>query len=89
MEFQKKDYQVFGDVDGVAEEPHEIEDWRYLPEYRTCPMNNKLPFDYALVKIRPNPKRPITHDQFLELRPPCECVLTKDPQIRLDIYGYP
>lgn len=32
---------------------------------------------------------PITYKQFLELRPPCKCVLQRDPNLKLEIYGYP
>lgn len=80
---------MFEVVDGVAEVAHEVEDWRYMPEFKSCQISNKLPFDYALIKLKPSHIRPIFYDKFLDLVPPCKCVRNKDPQIKLEIYGYP
>jgi hypothetical protein len=42
-------------VGGVlGERYYEIKDWRYLPEYRSCPVDNRLPFDYALIQLKNN-----------------------------------
>jgi hypothetical protein len=39
-------------VGGVlGEKYYEVAEWRYLPEYRSCPANNKLKLDYALIKL--------------------------------------
>lgn len=55
--------------------------------FKTCKNSNKLQYDYALIKIEPNPTNPITNKLFLELRPPCKCVMEKDPNLELQFYG--
>jgi hypothetical protein len=42
-------------VGGVlGQKYYEVEDWRYLTEYRTCPDTSKLKADYALIKLKTN-----------------------------------
>jgi hypothetical protein len=36
----------------LGEKYYEVADWRYLPEYRSCPRNKKLKLDYALIKLK-------------------------------------
>jgi V8-like Glu-specific endopeptidase len=37
---------------GTAEKYYELESWRYPAEFTTCPKDDRLEFDYALVKLK-------------------------------------
>jgi hypothetical protein len=41
-----------GDV--LGQRYYEVADWRYLPEYRSCPANSRFKLDYALIKLKYN-----------------------------------
>lgn len=39
-------------TNGVADLFYAVEDFRYPPQFETCPQTRKLQFDYALVKLK-------------------------------------
>lgn len=49
---ENKNFKFYIGADGVAEEYHEIEAWKYPEEYKTCDKSNKLPHDYAIMKLK-------------------------------------
>lgn len=46
-----KFYLKNGDVD-VAEKDYEIDSWLYLPEFVNCRQEERIEFDYALIKLK-------------------------------------
>jgi hypothetical protein len=48
----KNTFKFFIGANGVAENPYEIEDWRFLPTFLISSKENALKYDYALVKLK-------------------------------------
>jgi V8-like Glu-specific endopeptidase len=67
-------FKFYLGANGIAEKYYELESWRYPPEFATCPANERLQFDYALVKL----KQPIDYKEFLDLSFPCDTCLVKN-----------
>jgi V8-like Glu-specific endopeptidase len=67
--YQKEydDFKFYLGAEGVSEKYYEIESWRYLSEYKSCPDSRKMNYDYALMKL----KNPIKFDKYLPLATPC------------------
>jgi V8-like Glu-specific endopeptidase len=64
-------FKFYLGASGTAEKYYELEDWRYPSGFKTCPLRDKLLFDYALVKL----KQPIEYKEYLELSFPCDTCL--------------
>jgi hypothetical protein len=68
-------FKFYLGVNGKAEKYYELEGWRYPPEFTSCSSNERLQFDYALVKL----KQPIEYSEFLQLTYPCEkCLIANN-----------
>jgi hypothetical protein len=72
----------------MAEEDYEVEDWRYLDQYITCPDEKSLYFDYALIKLKKRQSSIIGFDRFLEVSLPCKCLLSKRRIMKLEVCGF-
>lgn len=46
------DFKFYLPTNGVADIFYAVEDFRYSPQFETCPQFRKLQFDYALVKLK-------------------------------------
>jgi V8-like Glu-specific endopeptidase len=68
---ENEEFKFYLGACGTAEKYYELEDWRYLTEFSTCPTNERLEFDYALIKL----KQPIEYKEYLELSFPCDTCL--------------
>jgi V8-like Glu-specific endopeptidase len=60
-------FKFYLGVDGVAEQFYEVESYRFMSEYKTCPPSSKMENDYALMKL----KTPIDFKEYLSLAIPC------------------
>ena len=60
LQAENSNFKFYLGANGVAEEYHEIEAWRYPEEFRTCSPSSKLIFDNAIMKLR----KPVNFDKF-------------------------
>jgi hypothetical protein len=66
LKCENTDFKFILGAKGAEKEEHEVEAWMYLPEYKDCPGSNKLPFDYALLKLKQPAKIAFTVFGFLK-----------------------
>ena len=45
-------FKFYLGANGVGEEYHVFDGWKYPEEFKTCPSSSKLPFDYAIMKLK-------------------------------------
>ena len=83
---ENSDFKLYIGANGLAFEYHEIEVWRYPEEFKACLPIAKLPYDYAIMRL----KKPVAFDYFLPLSMVCQECLTRDnKKVQLKVFGFP
>lgn len=64
-------YKVYLGDHNNSNDFHEVEDWRYLEAFKNAEKGKEGIFNYALLKLKPNAKKPINIKKYLDVSLPC------------------